>query len=89
MTCTQPDGARYLAEYDRLPPTGRITCSYAEADGRSLRFVYDYRDRTSQITDSLGRTSCYLASRAETLTAAPHNRRHLRFSARRIPAAVA
>jgi YD repeat-containing protein len=53
------DGARYIAEYDRETPTGRVTRSYAEADGRGLSFVYDKRARTNHITDTLGRTTHY------------------------------
>ncbi|MGD8913921.1 MAG: DUF6531 domain-containing protein, partial [Candidatus Thiodiazotropha sp.] len=42
----EPDGARYIAEYDRESPTGRVIHSYAEADGRGLRFDYAPRART-------------------------------------------
>jgi RHS repeat-associated protein len=55
----EPDGARYIAEYDRETPTGRVIRSYAETDGRGLSFVYDPRARTNRITDALGRTTHY------------------------------
>ncbi|MGD9171778.1 MAG: DUF6531 domain-containing protein, partial [Candidatus Thiodiazotropha sp.] len=56
---TKADGARYIAEYDRETPTGRVIRSYAEADGRGLSFVYEDRARTNHITDDLGRTTHY------------------------------
>jgi RHS repeat-associated protein len=53
------NGMRYCAEYDHEIPSGRVVRSYAEADGRGLRFDYDDRARTTRITDSLGRTTHY------------------------------
>ncbi len=56
---TEPDGARYCAEYDELSPFGRVTRSYAQADGRGLRFAYNDRARTTTVTDGLGRSTVY------------------------------
>jgi YD repeat-containing protein len=56
---TEPDGARYCAEYDEVSPFGRVTHSYAQTDGRGLRFSYDDRARTTTITDGLGRSTTY------------------------------
>ena len=56
---TEPDGARYCAEYDEYSPFGRVVRSYAAADGRGQTFAYDDRRRTTRITDALGRTTCY------------------------------
>jgi YD repeat-containing protein len=56
---TLPDGARYRAEYDRYSIEGRVTRSWAEADGRGLRFEYDDRARCTRVSDALGRTTVY------------------------------
>ncbi|WBS02106.1 DUF6531 domain-containing protein [Pseudoduganella sp. SL102] len=56
---TSADGARYCAEYDEYSPFGRVLHSYAEEDGRGLRFAYDDRARTTRITDVLGRSTFY------------------------------
>lgn len=56
---TRADGARYCAEYDEYSPFGRVVHSWAAEDGRGLRFAYDDRARTTRVTDSLGRGTCY------------------------------
>jgi RHS repeat-associated protein len=65
----EPDGARYCAEYDHEIPSGRVVHSYAEADGRGLRFHYDDRARTTRVTDSLGRTTQYEFNERHDITA--------------------
>ncbi|MDQ1815672.1 RHS repeat-associated core domain-containing protein [Massilia sp. CCM 9210] len=56
---TEPDGARYCAEYDEYSTFGRVVRSYAAVDGRGLTFEYLDRARITRITDGIGRTTIY------------------------------
>ncbi|MDQ1835216.1 RHS repeat-associated core domain-containing protein [Massilia scottii] len=56
---TKADGARYCAEYDQFSPFGRVVFSYAEQDGRGLRFQYEDLARSTTVIDALGRSTIY------------------------------
>ncbi|ATQ74208.1 hypothetical protein CR152_06615 [Massilia violaceinigra] len=56
---TTADGARYVAQYDEYSPFGRVVHSFSEQSGQGLHFSYSDRARTTLVTDSLGRQTCY------------------------------